>query len=175
MSRLIRAISMFCMDCLGRALLFGLMGSLLFLPFGIVVCIAQGDPTRLVVITGFGGLVGVLLGVGQVLIDRFSEQPPKPEEPISKKSLLGFYAGSLVPWLQVIELGRAILRKDFGRQKPGRAKRALVAGVGCMIIVGLLMFVVTTVTSAALNESALLALVMAGVGGAIAGALTDSR
>lgn len=141
MKKLLERIIGFLLECLGNAVAFGLFGAVLFLPFGILGAVVTWDPVGLLMIAGFGGILGILMGIGQVFVNRFSEQSSAREaEPTSLgNSLLEFYLGPLKPsWWGLVEFGQKIIEKDYSKQKPGRWKLGFVGAVVCMLFVGLL-------------------------------------
>ena len=182
MRQLTPRISAFLSECLVNAVCYGLILALFFLPIGIIFGVVSRNPIDMLGITFLGGFLGILMGIGQVFIDRFSEksldEKRKPEDP--GKVLFDFYFGSLKsPWWNLLELGQKILEKDDSRQRPGRAGRGLIGAVACMILITLLFGCVALTSTRgpapgfAIYFLALLA--MAGIAGGIAGALTDSR
>jgi hypothetical protein len=183
MSTMRKAVLALC-GFLARCVLYcargAIVGAVLFLPFGLVGWILTGEIAVLVFASGVGGLIGALLGIGQVFIEFFSERPPEKEraEESFAAKLAGFYLGPLKPdWLVIFDIARWFGTKDFSEQKPGRLKRALVGAIGFSLVAALLIgLVALNFPGRDLSLGALVVMfvVPAGVIGAVLGALTDS-
>jgi len=190
MKRAVFHIGKFALECVLFAVLFGVGGAILFLPFGILVAvsdIARGKTFNWgvwLVPSFLGTIIGGVWGVGQVFVDRFSD-PLRPKEvnPPLGRSLADFYLGSLKPtWWSVIDAGSILANKDWSKQRPGRWNRAVVGAVACMLLMGFLVGAIalgpkggsTKVADSAKFAFAFL-VGFAGLIGGVLGALTDSR
>ena len=95
---------------------------------------ARRNYSALYMVPCLGGIIGSLMGIGQVIIDQFSDEEPDPhEDPRPTWGLLAdFYLGAFSPWwMKVINAMGWVAHKDFSEQEPGRWKRGLIAAAAC--------------------------------------------
>jgi hypothetical protein len=183
MGKAVLAILHFLARCVLYSAIGAIVCGVLFLPFGLLGWILTQDVAIVLFPSGFGGLLGALLGIGQVFIEHFSERPPEQEQAGENLAgnLAGFYLGPLKPnWLAVFDIVRWFATKEFTKQKPGRWKRALIGAIGLSLVAGLLIGLVALSSAARGSDApslgALAAMLVgpAAVIGAVLGALTDS-
>jgi hypothetical protein len=181
MEKFARWIAGLCLELVCATVVFAIVVAMLFVPFGILFALVTKELSGLYMIPCLGGILGSLMGIGQVIIDRFSDGKSDPHEE-SRPTwglLADFYLGAFSPsWMKVLEAIGWVANKDFSEQEPGRWKRGLIAAVACALIPPFL-FGCVALTSpmppAPGLFPALLILTLAfGLGGGIAGALSDS-
>lgn len=176
----VRAVAGFLGNCLEGAIGYGLAVGLLFVPFGALVGLLTRDPWAIPMIALCGGVLGGMLGVGEVIIDRFSQRPKVDSGGAGLgRTLLGIYAGPLLPsWLGLLEAGHELITRDHSQARPGRWKRGLIGGATLMVLMGLVVgaaVLTSPIDPAPGWGSAVVVLIaVAGLIGGVAGALTDS-
>jgi hypothetical protein len=154
--------------------------ALFFLPFGILFALVTKDLSVLYMIPCLGGILGSLMGIGQVIIEQFSDGEPDPHEEsrLTWGLLADFYLGAFSPsWMKIIDAMGWVAHKDFSEQEPGRWKRGLIAAAACALIPPFLIGCVARVShrppAPGLFPVLLMLSLIFGLGGGIAGALSD--
>ena len=128
-----RRISVFCLEWVGAMVVFAIVVAV-FVPFGILFALVTKELSPLYMIPCLGGIIGSLMGIGQVIIDRFSDGEPDPHEESRPTwgQLADFYPGAFSPWwMKVVDAIGWVAHKDFSEQEPGRWKRGLIAAAAC--------------------------------------------
>ena len=122
---------------IGGALVVCLGWTAFFALCGLVCALATGDWGFMGAITVFGLVAGVLFGIGSMIIRAFGSRQEPSDEPSSAAThaamIGGHFLAALVPVLKpftfVFGVVAWLVTRDFKRQSPGRARRAVVGAV----------------------------------------------
>ena len=180
MKKLARRIARFCLEYVGAMVVFAIVVALFFVPFGVLFALGTKELSALYMIPCLGGIIGSLMGIGQVIIDQFSdEEPDSHEDSRTTWGLLADFSlrASSPWWMKVINAMGWVAHKDFSEQEPGRWKRGLIAAAACALIPPFLSGCVALVSpmppAPGLFPALLMLSLVFGLGGGIAGALSD--
>jgi hypothetical protein len=191
LARHARAILRFLTQCVLDGGIGVIVGGAMSLPFGLMGWILTKEVIYLAIAGFFGGLIGGLHGIGQVLVEYFSEQAAEPDQSEENtgwelvsafylRPLLGLLLGPVYRCLEVFEIAKWFATKDFSKQKPGRWKRAVIGAIAMWLFAGFLAFLSVWSSPGPVPEelplaaAAIVSLTFAAMG-AVLGALTDSR